>query len=234
MNYKTGGTDVMKTLLVIICIFFSTFDSSAQKKIQWRGSYNTSFIFKDVTVADDSITIIKNGIKQKQKMKIEDSITLDFNGKQKKIKNNFNLPQIPTRIYMSYEVTATNMHCSINLKGAKNIDENMRMNAPDKLLFSKGIWYSEKNDQITELPFFKVHYQSTQELKLIVGYNSKKWIVIDDKTKENIGEVWTSTKLPKTLMPTSGYRPLDGAILEIVNYKTNFTSVLYQIKKIIN
>ena len=94
------------------------------------------------------------------------------------------------------------------------------------MFYQNGAWWFHDEEKVTELPLQTATYQTTTEKKLILGYESTKVIMT---TAYDVIDVWIATGLPSSLMPIAGFRPMDGAILELTSTKTYIKFVAQEV-----
>lgn len=168
--------------------------------------------------------VYSSGIKQSIKM--EDSITfvtIDENGDstRSRIRNEHRTSN-PKKIELKYFVRGDKYSSEIFLKNAMTDGSNF----PNKLQYKNKHWYSGSGEELKKIVVEYVDVVYTKQYKNILGYKCEK-VTGSLKESNQRFEIWVCDKLPNTLMPASGLRPLKGAILEwnFPNNESYFRSV---------
>ena len=152
------------------------------------------------------------------KIKIDDSIEMvlidgnrDTSRSKIKMKLNKDLFDFSFKI-----ICVGNEESSLIKMESSSANNGIEINAktPDSLVFKNKKWFSYSGSKVKEVPIVNSTIKKSGIFKTILGYNCQKYIVWDEGN-ENLYEVWVCEELPHTLMPGAGYKPFNGAILEV-------------------
>lgn len=184
-------------LIFLISIYASSFNCDDKTNYEIIYEYQQGMGL-DVKVPDsiEMVRIDENGdsIRSKIKMKLDKDLF------------NFSLKIICTGNKESSLIRLEN--------SSENNGIQTNTKTPDSLIFKNKKWFSYSESKVKEVPIINSKIKKTGLFKIILDYRCEKNIVWDEGN-ENPYEVWVCDELPNTLMPGAGYKPLDGAILEV-------------------
>ncbi len=159
----------------------------------------------------DSITMVRNG----------DSIKIPWSASSK-IKLNTKL--------MVIEVVANDKKSTIKvIDKSSGWGDDSYKKMPDSLVYQSTKWLAFTKGKIKKIPFEKEEYLFAKDIKTILGYRCSKVITLNYKGEKEM-ESWVTEKLPSTIMPYSGSKPMKGAIMESRNVRTGISYVATNIK----
>lgn len=119
--------------------------------------------------------------------------------------------------------------CSFTTFSNSNENDGIRMNSPDTVIYCNKQWLSVTNERQDPILLKHLKLDSTQEHKMILGYDCVKVIA----TSTDNGEkyiIWCTDKLPPQLLPITGFQEFGQGILEATDAINTWSIVAQEIR----